>query len=286
MIYILLSVVFNTLLFIILKLFSRYNVNTIQALVVNYIVAFGTGLLLNDFTFKFSEISQKPWYWGSVFLAFLFISVFYVTALTAQQNGLSVATVASKMSVIIPISAGFFLFNDAMGFQKIIGIILALFAVYFTSKKEKGSVTVHSNLTLPVLVFFGAGTIDTTLKILEHHYLPDSEIPLFSSHTFLIAFGLGMIIIGFLTWKYHQKIEGKTILAGILLGIPNYFALYFVIKMLSTTVFESSTIFTIHNVAIVLLSTLVGILFFQEKINKQNGFGILLALVAIFLVSN
>ncbi len=286
MIYILLSVFFNTLLFIILKLFSQFNINIIQALVVNYLVAFLMGVLMSDTSFKLSEIIQKPWWFGSLFLGFLFISVFYITALTAQKNGLSVATVASKMSVIIPIAVGFILFDDSMGFLKIIGILLALVAVYFTSKKEGGNSEVKSNLTLPILVFLGAGIIDATLKILEHYYLPVSEIPLFSSHTFLIAFGLGILIIGFLTWKHHQKIEGKNILAGIILGIPNYFALYYVIKMLSSGVFESSTIFTINNVAIVLLSSLTGFLFFQEKINKRNGFGILLAILALLLVSN
>jgi drug/metabolite transporter (DMT)-like permease len=285
-IYIILSVLFNTLLFIILKLFSRYNINTIQALVVNYIMAFLTGLWMSETTFQISEVVQKPWYWGSVFLATLFISVFYVTALTAQQNGLSVATVASKMSVIIPVSVGFFIFDDQMGFLKILGIIMALVAVYFTSKKEDGTLSDSSNLFLPILVFLGAGTIDATLKILEHHYLPINEIPIFSSHTFLMAFAIGIIIIGYLLLKYKIKIEGKNIVAGILLGIPNYFALYFIIKMLSNSDYESSSIFTIHNVAIVLLSTLVGIIFFKEKINKRKGFGIALAILAIFLVSN
>lgn len=285
MIYILLSVIFNTLLFIILKLFSRFNINIIQALVVNYLVAFAMGLWRSETAFQLSEISQKPWWFGSFFLGFLFISVFYVTALTTQRNGLSVATVASKMSVIIPIAAGFILFEDEMGFLKIIGILLALAAVYFTSKKADGNSKSTGNITLPLLVFLGAGTIDTTLKILEHHYLPVSEIPLFSSHTFLVAFGLGIIIIGYLTWKHYQKIEGKNIVAGIILGVPNYFALYYVIKMLSSKVFESSTIFTINNVAIVLLSSLTGLIFFQEKINKRNGFGIGLAILALVLVS-
>jgi len=55
--------------------------------------------------------------------------------------------------------------------------------------------------------------------------------------------------------------------------------------MLDSRVFESSTIFTIHNVAIVIVSTLVGILFFKEKISLRNGIGITLALIALFLVT-
>ena len=286
MIYILLSVLFNAVLFVILKSFTRYNINTLQALVVNYFTAFAMGLLLSEGDFVYAEILEKPWYPGSFMLGFLFISVFYVTALTSQRNGISVASVASKMSVIIPVCFGVFLYNESMGISKIIGVLLALVAVYFSSKKEEGSVADYKNILLPVLVFFGAGAIDTSLKIMQNNYLPSEEIGLFSSHTFLMAFSVGLFLIGFNIVKNKMKITGKSILGGVILGIPNYFSLYYLIKMLDSRVFESSTIFTIHNVAIVIVSTLVGIVFFREKISLRNGIGIALALIAIFLVTN
>lgn len=285
MIYILLSVVFNAVLFIILKLFSRYSINTLQALVVNYFTAFVMGLFFSNQAFHYPSIVEKTWYPGSFFLGFLFISVFYATAITSQRNGLSVASVASKMSVIIPISFGIALFGDSLTILKVIGIVLALLAVYFTSKKEEGAVTESKSLLYPLLVFFGAGAIDTSLKILQNDYLPENEIALFSSHTFLMAFSIGTILIVINILKFNMKITGKNILAGIILGIPNYFSLYYLVKMLDSEVFESSTIFTIHNVAIVMVSTLTGILFFKEKISKRNGIGIGLALLAILLVT-
>lgn len=286
MIYILLSVLFNAVLFVILKLFSRFNINTLQALVVNYFTAFAMGLLFSKEEFEYAEIVKKTWFTGSFLLGFLFIGVFYVTALTSQRNGISVASVASKMSVIIPVCFGVLLYNESMGFTKIIGVLLALIAVYFSSKKEEGSIADYKNILLPVLVFFGAGAIDTSLKIMQNNYLPSEEIAMFSSHTFLMAFSVGIVLVGFNILKNKMKITGKSILGGIVLGIPNYFSLYYLIKMLDSRVFESSTIFTIHNVAIVVVSTLVAILFFKEKITMRNGIGIALALVAIFLVTN
>lgn len=285
MIYIVLSVLFNAVLFVILKIFARFNINTLQALVVNYFTAFAMGFLLSHQSFTYSEILEKPWYPGSFMLGFLFIGVFYVTALTSQQNGLSVASVASKMSVIIPIGLGVVLFDENFGIQKIIGILMALAAVYFTSKKEKGALARSANLLYPILVFLGAGSIDAGLKIMEHNYLPDSDISLFSSHTFLMAFSVGIILIAVNMLQGKMKIAGKNILAGFILGVPNYFSLYYLIKMLDSEVFESSTIFTIHNVAIVMLSTLTGILFFNEKISVRNAVGIAMALLAIFLVT-
>lgn len=285
MIYILLSVLFNAVLFVILKSFTKYNINTLQALVVNYFTAFAMGLLFLERDFIYVEIIKKAWYPGSFMLGFLFISVFYVTALTSQRNGISVASVASKMSVIIPVCFGVYLYNESMGIIKIVGVLLALVAVYIASKKEEGNVSDYKNILLPALVFAGAGAIDTSLKIMQNNYLTSEEIGLFSSHTFLMAFCVGVFLIAFNILKNKMKITGKSILGGIVLGIPNYFSLYYIIKMLDSRVFESSTIFTIHNVAIVIVSTLMGILFFKEKISLRNGFGIILALIAIFLVT-
>lgn len=286
MIYIFLSVFFNAILFIILKLFSRFNINTLQALVVNYITAFTVGLFFTDETFEYALLIQKKWYLGSVLLSFLFITVFYATALTSQRNGLSVASVASKMSVIIPICFGVLLYNEKLGIFKLLGIVLALSAVYLTSKKEEGAWSDLKNVYFPIVVFFGAGSIDTGLKILQADFLPENEIALFSSHTFFMAFAIGVIVIGINVIKNKTKIYGKNCIAGVILGIPNYFSLYFLIKMLDSEVFESSTIFTIHNVAIVTLTTLVGIVFFNEKISLRNGIGIMAALIAILLVTN
>ncbi|WP_333695212.1 EamA family transporter [Flavobacterium sp.] len=285
MIFIILSVLFNSVLFVILKLFTKFKVNTLQALVVNYLTAFTLGFFLADFPSNYNQIIQKSWFTGSFLLGFLFISVFYVTALTSQRNGLSVASVASKMSVIIPIAFGILLFKENLGILKIGGILLALVAVYFTSKKEKGKITEKTNLLYPILVFFGAGAIDTSLKILQHFHMESSEIPLFSAHTFLMAFGVGSLLVLSKVVIHKEKIYGKSILAGIILGIPNYFSLFYLIKMLESQVFESATLFTLHNIAIVLVTTLTGIVFFKERITPRNALGIGLAVVALFLIT-
>ena len=140
MIYLLLSILFNAVLFIIIKLFAKFNIDALQALVVNYFVAFGVGLFFLDTSFSPQIIISQEWFKGSILLGFIFISTFYVTTITSQRNGLSVASVASKMSVIIPIILGVFLYDETLGSVKILGIIIALIAVYFTSKKETGEI--------------------------------------------------------------------------------------------------------------------------------------------------
>lgn len=285
MIYLLLSILFNAVLFIIIKLFAKFNIDALQALVVNYFVAFGVGLFFLDTSFSPQIIISQEWFKGSVLLGFIFISTFYVTTITSQRNGLSVASVASKMSVIIPIILGVFLYDETLGNVKILGIIIALIAVYFTSKKETGEIQQASNLVFPILVFIGAGTIDSSLKYLQTFHVPSNQIGLFSSVTFFCAFSVGILILVFLSLKGKIKFAGRNILGGIALGLPNFFSLYYLVKMLEAKAFESATLFTIHNIAIVLVSTFVGILFFKERISMRNALGIGLALFALFLVT-
>lgn len=286
MMFILLSILLNSLLFVILKLFPKYNIDTLTALVVNYGTASVLGMMVSQESYSLTTASQSKWFTSSMLLGCLFISVFFATAITSQRNGLSVASVASKMSVIVPIGFGIFLFNEDAGFFKILGIILALIAVYYTSKKEEGTVALKQQLLFPLLVFIGAGIIDSSLKIISHFYLTSEQIAVFSTNTFLMAFCVGLLVIGI---RFHRNKEnfllGKNILGGIILGVPNYFSLYYMIKMLDHPTWDSSTIFTIHNVAIVTLTTLVGLIVFREKITLKNTFGILLALFSIFLVT-
>ena len=285
MIYLLLSILFNAVLFIIIKLFAKFNIDALQALVVNYFVAFGVGLFFLDTSFSPQIIISQEWFKGSILLGFIFISTFYVTTITSQRNGLSVASVASKMSVIIPIILGVFLYDETLGSVKILGIIIALIAVYFTSKKETGEIQQASNLVFPILVFIGAGTIDSSLKYLQTFHVPSNQIGLFSSVTFFCAFSVGILILVLLSLKGKIKFAGRNILGGIALGLPNFFSLYYLVKMLEAKAFESATLFTIHNIAIVLVSTFVGILFFKERISMRNALGIGLALFALFLVT-
>lgn len=285
MLYLFLSILFNTLPFVIFKLFAKYDIDVLQALVANYLTASLVGFLFLEESTPLIEIGDQNWFVGSIILGIIFIVNFYFTTLAMQRNGLSVVTVASKMSVIIPVGLGVFLYNESVGLIKVIGIGIALLAIYFTSMKESSTSRKANYLFYPILVFFGAGIIDSSLKYLQTFYIPANKIQLFTSFTFLIAFLIGVLALLYKCITSKIVINRKNIVGGIILGIPNYFALYFMVKMLEAKAFESATLFTIHNIAIVIVSTFVGILFFKETISKRNAFGIGLALFALFLVT-
>ncbi|WP_299010244.1 DMT family transporter [uncultured Tenacibaculum sp.] len=284
MIFLIFSVFITSLLFVIFKLFDVYKVNTFQAIVLNYAVALCFGFVHSEISLSVTEIPQQPWFLGATLLGFLFITVFLVMGITAQKNGLSVASIAGKMSVVIPVVLGIFLYNESIDFVKFIGIILALVAVYLSSAKSDTAPVKFKNLLFPMLLFLGSGSIDTLLKYTEDTYVSKGAVPMFLSTIFgcALLFGIFFSLLQFVNKKV--KLEWKTLVGGIALGVPNYYSMEFLLKALQTKGLESATIFTINNVSVVVLTTVFALLFFKEKLVKKNWIGIGLAIISILLV--
>ncbi len=280
-----LSVLFATGLFVIFKYFGIFKIDVLKAIVVNYFVAFVLGFLSSEKSIVITEIPQQPWFLGALILGAMFVSVFFVMAMTAQKNGVSVTSVAGKMSVVVPILFGVFLYNESVTVLKFSGIAIALVAVYLASVKEEKNNKVKASLLFPILLFVGSGAIDTLLKYVEVNFVKAQDIPVFSGSLFAIAAFFGVIILTIKTIKKPAPFGVKNIIAGVVLGIPNYYSIVFLIKALQVKGIESSVLFTINNVAIVVVSTIVGLLLFKEQFSIKNKIGIALAIVGIVMVT-
>lgn len=284
MIYLILSILASSAIFVIFKLFDRFKIDRLQAIIINYGVACICGVLSYNATVNVTTIMDHSWFWYAAAMGFVFISIFNAMAITAQKNGISVVAVASKMSVVIPIIAGFVLYNENINFLKAAGIVIALVSIYMvTVNPEK--VNQKASLLFPLIVFIGSGFIDSSIKYLETTYVAPNEVSLFSATIFGSAFCIGLGVFTYQIIKSSFKFKAKNLIGGVILGGINYYSVYFLIKAIGYENVESSTIFTINNVAILLVSALLGTLFFKEKLTTQNKIGIALATIGIVLVS-
>ncbi len=280
-----LSVLFSSLIFVVFKLYTRFRIQTFYAIIFNYITACAVGFLLMDRTVGFTEIPSKSWFPVTLALGVLFILIFNLMARTSQELGVSVASVATKMSLSIPVLLGVLLYGEDMGLLKATGVFLALLAVYFSSVKRTHLPVSKRLLYLPLLVFLGSGIIDASLQYCEQFLLPPGEFPVFSSTLFASAASCGFLFILIRASKERITIEPRSILGGIALGIPNFFSIYFLLEALQNEGLNSASVFTINNVAIVMFSTLLGILLFREHLSVRNWIGIGLAVISIVLVA-
>ncbi|MDO6517081.1 DMT family transporter [Zobellia uliginosa] len=280
-----LSILASSLIFIIFKLYTRFKVDTLFAIVTNYFVACGVGLTRYHGETNLSEIPQKPWFLGTFILGILFIAVFNLMAAASQKVGVSVTSVATKMSFVLPVIFGILVYGEELGPLKVGGIVLALAAVYFTSIKEPVRKFKKTALLLPALVFLGSGIIDTSLKYIQEVHIKEEDYPLFSATVFGSAACIGLLVTIYKMADLRSKFNLNTLLGGISLGVVNYFSIFFLLKALQNDTLNSASIFTINNVAIVMFTTLLGIILFKEKISPKNWSGIALAITSIILVA-
>ncbi|MEN1783895.1 MAG: DMT family transporter [Bacteroidota bacterium] len=280
-----LSVLCSSLIFVVFKFFGTYRVRTLHAIVVNYVVACCCGLCFSSTPFHFYGLLATPWFWRTLMLGMLFIIIFNAIALASQRNGVGVTAVATKMSLVVPVLFAVVYYRDTPSAWQLVGIGLALAAVYMASIKKNSTRTTVKNLGLPLIVFLGSGLIDTAINYIRDAFLTAAEYPLFSATVFGAAACGGLI---FIVLNGKKRAEGNIIrdlCAGITLGIPNYFSIFFLLRALQHPSYSSSAIFTVNNVAIVLFTALLGMLLFKERPSAKNYLGLLLAIFSIILVA-
>ncbi len=290
LVYLTLSIVLSGYLGIAFKLFDKYGVDNFQAIVFNYIVCVITGSVFSgSFPIHTSTIAE-PWFKWAIAMGALFITIFNVISFTSIKSGITVAQTANKLSLVIPVLVSIKLYNENISALKIIGIVIALVAVYLVSKKEgTGVASTSSNsigaMVLPVLLFVGSGIIDTLTKYVQKTYLYNNEV----SNSYLIsgfffAGVFGTLLLAYLYIKGSKKFAWKHVFAGIILGVPNYFSIYFFVKSLDAMNEQSSSVIPINNIGVLFFASIIGIFIFKEKMSKQNYVGLFLTLVAILCI--
>lgn len=286
MIYLLLSILTSTMIFVAFKLIAKNHVNILQAIVINYTVCVIEGALVQKDFPSANYIIHTPWFPNACMLGCLFISVFYITALTVQFSGVAVASIASKLSLIIPVIAAYFLYDEVFTPLKIIGILIAMLAVVLAAYKQDTEHHKHNfnYYFFPLMVVIGSGLIDTFTKWNQEKYLSDAEFNLFLICVFGTAATIGWLILIFKYITRRETFSAKSIGHGLLLGIPNYGTMYFLIAVLSLPGWSSSTVFPVNNIAIVVASCLVAMVIFKERLTRVNLVGIVLSIAAILLI--
>ena len=286
MAFLLLAILMNVAIFVLFRMFTPLNVNRFQAIVVNYFVCVFTGVLFSG-TSAFSSISlNTPWIPYSIALGFVFIGTFYSMALTTEFFSITVSSVASKISLAIPVLFALFIFDigsKQFDIWNYLGLILSVVAIYLSSFSDKKEGSAHRGryIYLPFIVFILGGVIDTTINFVNFKYLSPQEASVFVVFIFATAATIGVTML--ILKKAH--LTPRNILAGVVLGAVNYFSVYFIVRTLSFFQNDGAVVFPILNMGIILGSMFISILFFAEKLNWKKSMGIAVAFLAIYLIS-
>ncbi|MGA0556788.1 EamA/RhaT family transporter [Larkinella sp. VNQ87] len=292
MLFLFLSILLSVVLLLNFRLFPRFGVNTFQAIVFNYPVCFLTGFLLLPEGQSFSVDFSQTWTWLALGLGVGFIITFILSGLSTQRMGITATSLANNMSLVVPVCFSLFVFQtggktfDALNY---LGLILAVVAVGLsTFRKDEGQTVKMLGwyTLLPVAVFLLYGSTNTMINYMNLRYIPSADKTLQVTLTMVlgaIAAGSVMLVIRLAQGK--EKIESRNLLGAITLGVPNFLSFYTLLLALSQFGGNGAFVYPLYNIGVILVAALAAMLFFKEKLLAINRVGLILAVLAICLIS-
>jgi drug/metabolite transporter (DMT)-like permease len=295
MLYLTLTVVCSVLLGFIFKLFGRFHVDGFQAIVFNYLTCFTCGWLhLGSFPVK-AENFDSPWMPYALVLGLVFIGGFNMAALTVRHFGVTIGQIMQKMSILLTVPFAILAYHESAGWMKILGFLFALASIVLVNwpKKmttaETPEISAQNNprksmLWIPIATWALAGFLEVLLVRVQKERLADMNDPTFIITIFGTAGVLGLLLamVGWGTGRL--QFSRKNVIAGIVLGIPNYGSMLFMLWALNSGL-EGSFVFPVANVAIIFATTIGAVMLFEEKLSSINWMGIALAVTAIGLIT-
>ena len=284
MIYLILAIVFSTGVFVAMRLFEHFKLDNHQALMWNYVFAAGTGFLLCKQFDTPQQLVNESWFGLAILTGFWFIFTYLLMTASTQRSGVTITSLSSKLSVVLPTLAGVVLFNEKLNFVATMGIVLALVALVLVvgGGKRDAINRVSTNRLLPIFIFFGTGTGDILMKLTEQQNTGDN-MSFMIAFIYFIAMLFGILIVAYDLIRGKSKWQWKNAIGGIGLGVINFFSTFCVYHAMRC--FDNVVLFPIYNIGVVSLTALTGWLLFKEKLTWKNYLGLAIAIIAVILIT-
>lgn len=280
MIYILLSICCSVTVAILLKLARRYKISIIQTVTWNYFfaIAFATYFFKPQIK-DLHTIPSLPY----IALGILLPVIFWFLAASIKNIGIVKTDIAQRLSLFIPIVSAYLIFHEQLNSLKIIGLGFGAAAIILTLIKKQNKNTSQLNWFYALAVFIGFGTIDVLFKKIAL----TRTIPYTSS--LLIVFSIALLVciltLFILVLQKKEKLAIINFVCGSVLGLFNFGNILFYLKAHQALAKNPSTVFAAMNIGVIILGSFIGIIVFKEKFSKINYLGLLLAIVAITIIT-
>ena len=281
--YLLFAIMSSASIALVLKLFRAQKGNRYGILLGNYLTCVLIALLSVPDRRLILGCSTSTLYFGVA------AGVFFVAALVFMQssikaNGATLTTAFTKLGLLVSLIMSLVWFKERPNLYQVIGMGLVLAALIIIHFGEKGSSKAKKGrgVWLLILTLLGGGLGDSTAKVFER-YGRSAESIVYFFWLFLTACVI-TAILAFVEYRQTKKrVLVLELLAGVIVGVPNYYSSYLLLRTLQQL--PAFLVYTLFSTGTILLVMLFSLIFFKERLNKRQLFGIVLIFGALILLN-
>jgi len=209
---------------------------------------------------------------GLAVLNFIAMSLFFKSV---ELNKLSIASPIIYSSVVVTVLLSVIFYRETLNLIQIISIAVIIIGIIMVIYKSDNKNKINYQILIPIVAMILFGVYYFLIKLTIQYFNPINI-------TWIINFITSLLCIP-LAIKYGRKLPNlKTFSFSALFGILNIFG--FLAFNIAITLAPVSIIATIKSLAPVFGIILAAILF-RERLSKREGFGVVLAIVGMILLS-
>ena len=217
----------------------------------------------------------------------VFVSAFVVLWLMCIKKwAYMLISISLMCGMILTVLLSFIVFKESVSLSQMIGmglLVLAVLAMYSYSSKVKGKASL-SAIILLIACGVSSGLYDFSQKLFVTY--SKSSI----SHLNMLSYGVSilLLLVCYIMIKpgnggHNTKILFKeTAISVALMAICLFANSYF--KAFAAKLLPASQVYPIYQGLLLLLSAVMSIFLFKEKLNKNGVVGMILSFVALMLI--
>lgn len=283
MLYLIIAITFGSLFAILFKIFQQRGIDALQAIAVNYVVAFVLGMVGNA-SQGLSATGIGSWLLPTILVGLFMMASFFTMNMATRLHGIAIATIAARVAFIIPVLCAYLFLQGNEPRWVASALVIASLLLIFPHQSNGKSTT--QQWIYPLLVFACYGITNFLLKLSQQLVANagggDADLSLVTGTSFLSALLFTLLYYYlFLPRTQRTPLSWHNIVAGIVLGCVNVGCTYFLLK--SLMVIDSGIFYPTYNIAIVTIATLVGRIGFGERLKITQYIGVAVAILAIIL---
>lgn len=221
--------------------------------------------------------------------------IFMMKALTVGNMALSVIIIS--FSLVIPLGAGLFVFNEPVNIFGKIGVLLLFLTIILIGKTDS-DVGEKDKISIKWVVYITIATVANGIAgaLVKFHRMqfPDA----YSSELMIMSLFMVLIICTFLTFfnanKNKVSTNGKvrrinktiilpTLIFGVMTGACNGVANWLSIKLIEMMPLVQKTV--IEKCGIFILTYLVSMYYYKEYVSKYQKMGVITGIVSVIMLS-